>query len=279
MPNRTFTPPFPRRAYVDGPFGQIHYQVQGEGLPLILLHQAPMTSGQFDLVYEPLAQRGIQAIGIDMPGFGFSDPTPDVATVTDYAQVVPPVLNALGLDKAFFLGHHTGALVATEAAILFPEMCEALIINGPLPITEDERAEFMRTLHQWEIKYAAQPEGGHMQELFTIRETFADDTVPAERISDYVVQALMGRGKFWYGHHAAYQYRHDEALKKVTVPSLILTNTGDQIYPLAKKAHEIRPDFEFAELDGGGIDIVDQQPEAWSDAVAAYIQKQAGSAK
>ncbi len=265
----------PRRGYADGPFGQIHYQHLGEGHPLVLLHQAPSTSGQFDNIYALLAARGCQAIGIDMPGFGMSDPTDFVPRVEDYATVVPAVLDALGIAQAAILGHHTGALAATEAAIQFPERITRLIVNGPLPVTEEERAEFLATGHQWELAWKAQPGGAHLAELFAIRERFAAGTVPLDRISDYVIHALIGRGAFWYGHHAAYVYRHDESLAKVTQPGMFLTNTGDMIYPLALKAQAIRPDFAFVELPGGGVDIVDQQPEAWADAVAAFVVEMA----
>ena len=264
----------PRRAYADGPFGQVHFQHQGEGHPLVLLHQAPMTSAQFDWVYAPLAARGIQAIGIDMPGFGQSDPTPFVPGVPDYAAIVPPVLDALGLASASVLGHHTGALVATEVAIQFADRVEALILNGPLPLTEAERAAYLAGGHQWELGFTAQPHAGHMRELFDIRAGFADGSVPLTRISDYVVQALVGRGTFWHGHHAAFQYRQDETLPRITQPTLILTNSGDSIFDHAVRAHAIRPDFAFVALDGGGVDIVDQQPEAWADAVAAFLQAQ-----
>ena len=49
--------PIPRRGYVDGAFGQIHYQSLGHGPAVMLLHQAPMTAAQFDNVYEPLARQ------------------------------------------------------------------------------------------------------------------------------------------------------------------------------------------------------------------------------
>jgi len=261
----------PRRAYADGPFGQIHFQHLGDGHPLVLLHQAPMTSGQFDWVYAPLAAHGLHAIGIDMPGFGLSDATPSVPGVADYAAIVPPVLDALGLATASVLGHHTGALVATEVAIQFPDRVEALILNGPLPLTEQERADYLANGHQWELGFAARPHADHMRELFDIRAGFAVGSVPLDRISDYVVQALIGRGKFWYGHHAAFQYRHDETLPHITQPTLILTNTGDMIFDHARKAHALRPDFAFVALEGGGVDIVDQQPEAWAGAVAAFL--------
>ncbi len=159
----------PRKGYADGPFGQVHYQFLGEGVPLVLLHQAPMTSGQFDAVYEPLARRGIMAIGIDMPGFGLSDPTPDVPSVTDYGRVVPAVLDALNIDRAAILGHHTGALAATEATLLAPDRFSALILNGPLPITEAERADFMAGLHLEEKAFTALPDAAHMVGMFRIR--------------------------------------------------------------------------------------------------------------
>lgn len=269
---------WPRRGYADGPFGQIHYQVQGEGMPLVLLHQAPVTSGQFDNVYGPLSRRGFRAIGIDMPGFGGSDPTDTVPGVGDYAKIVPPVLDALGIATAAILGHHTGALAATEAALQFPDRLTALIVNGPLLVSDEDHAGFMTGLHAWELDYKAQPEAAHMVELFNIRNQLAHGAIPPARLSDYVVHSLVGRGPFWWGHHAAYTYRQQDTLPNVSQPTLILTNTGDMIYPDALRAHKLRPDFAFVALEGSGIDIVDEQPEQWADAVAGFLHDLRGAA-
>lgn len=261
----------PRRGYADGPFGQIHYQTCGEGAPLVLLHQALMTSAQFDHVYAPLAAHGFRVIGIDMPGFGGSDATSFVPTCQDYAKVVPSILEHLGIDRAAILGHHTGALVATEAALQFPDRISALIANGPLLVSGEDYARFMAGIHEWERNYKAQPYAGHMVELFGIREKLAAGTISAERLSDYVVQALSGEGAFWHGHYAAYVYRQQDVLPLIKQPVLILTNTGDSIYSHAVAARELCPHFAYTELAGGGVDIVDQQPEAWADAVAAFL--------
>jgi pimeloyl-ACP methyl ester carboxylesterase len=261
----------PRRGYADGPFGQVHFQSLGDGAPLILLHQAPQTSGQFDRVYALLAARGLRVIGIDMPGFGQSDPTPETPSIADYAEVVPAVLDHLAIDRAALLGHHTGALAATEASLRWPDRVAALVVNGPLPITAQERADYLATGHQWELGFVPRPGGTHFTELFAIREEFAAGSVPAAWISDYVVQAFSGRGAFWYGHHAAFQYDHHAALARVTHRTLILTNSGDMIYDLAQRTRAQRPDFAYAELAGGGVDIVDQQPEAWSRIVADFV--------
>ena len=51
-----------------------------------------------------------------------------------------------------------------------------------------------------------------------------------------------------------------------------MTNTGDDIYYAAGRAREIRPDFAYVELEGGTHDIVDEQPENWTRAVARFLQ-------
>jgi pimeloyl-ACP methyl ester carboxylesterase len=261
-----------RRGYADGPFGQIHFRDHGAGRPLVLLHQAPMTSRQFAAVFGPLAARGYRAIGIDMPGFGSSEGPADVPTIADYGRCVAPVLDALAIDRAALLGHHTGALAATEAVLASPERFDALILNGPLPLIEAERAEYWRVMHPREKALVARVGGGHLTDVFARREALAAGTISPERISDYVVAAFCGASPFWHGHHAAYTYRHEDTLALLPMTALILTNTGDPIYPHALRSHAIRPDFAFAALNGGGIDIVDQQPEAWSDAVSAYLK-------
>ncbi len=63
------------------------------------------------------------------------------------------------------------------------------------------------------------------------------------------------------------------AIENLAIRALILTSTGDQIYEHAKVAKQMRPDFELAVLQGGGIDIIDQQPKAWSDAIVKFLAK------
>jgi pimeloyl-ACP methyl ester carboxylesterase len=198
--------------------------------------------------------------------------------VTDYARVVPAVLDTLGIERASVLGHHTGALVATEAAIHFPERVTALIVNGPLVVEDEDYRTFMSGLYLRERDFAARAEAAHMVELFAIRNRLAHGAISPARLSDYVVQSLSGRGIYWHGHHAAYTYRLGDALPTVRQPVLILANTGDVIYPHVERVRAIRPDVAFAVLEGGGIDIVDEQPEAWADAVAGFLRDISGEA-
>lgn len=262
----------PRRGYASGPHGQVHFRDTSVGMPLVLCHQSPQSSKQFTNVYEPLYRRGVRAIGIDMPGFGESDPTTFVPTVEDWAAVVPSVLDHLGLEKAAVLGHHTGSMVATEVAVQFPERVSKLVLNGPLPMNEASRLRFLEYVDKNEINFVYQSDGSHLQSSFELRSDMYGEGADPRTITRYVVDKFQGYAPFWVGHHAAFIYDHSAALMRIQRPTLILTNTGDEIYKNAKMAREMRPDFAYTELEGGGVDIVDQLPEQWADAVSAYIQ-------
>ena len=60
---------------------------------------------------------------------------------------------------------------------------------------------------------------------------------------------------------------------QIATPTLILSNSGEDLYAASRRAHGLRPDFAFAALDGGTHDIVDEQPEAWAAAVASFLKK------
>jgi pimeloyl-ACP methyl ester carboxylesterase len=63
-------------------------------------------------------------------------------------------------------------------------------------------------------------------------------------------------------------------LNLIRVPSVILTNTGDLTFPVAQRAKERRPDFAYVELAGGTHDIVDEQPDAVSRSIVAFVLSQ-----
>ncbi len=265
----------PHRGYAPGPYGQVHYyDAGGDGRPLVLLHQSPMTLRQYDSVYGLFAERGIRAVGIDTPGYGQSDPPATTPTIGDYAAATPAVLDHLGIDKADVLGHHTGALIATEVALQFPGRVNNLIMHSPLPLDDDQRAFFMKYTEDAEINLNPRADGEHLAELFRSRNGWSNGEIDPELVTRYIAEALIGYGPFWWGHNAAFTYDHNATLPKITHRTLVLVNTGDTIYPNAQWAMEMRPDFAYTELEGGGGDIVDQQPEAWVGAVIAFLNGQ-----
>ena len=260
----------PKKAYTEGQFGQIHYCSLGDGSPLVLMHQSPTSMIQFDKVWSLLADRGFKVIGIDLPGFGGSDGPEDVPNVGDYAHIVPAVLDALDIDKADILGHHTGAIVATEVALTHPDRIDRIILNGPLPLTEEERAFFKQHLAK-EKEWSPREDGSHLTEQWQFRIAAQPGWSDLEAIHRHVVAGAAAWPNAWYPHDAVMAYDHGAAMARLAHPCLVFSNTGDSIHQIAERTRALRPDFDWAEMQGGTFDIIDEQPEAWVGIVATWL--------
>jgi len=257
-----------RKGYLDGPWGQIHYYEQGPGEPLVLLHQSPVCARMFERAMPHLAAAGLRAIAVDTPGYGNSDVPPHPPAIEDYADCLHAVLDGLGLASAHILGHHTGAMIAGSFAARNPGRVRSLILNGTPIFTPKELEVFAGIEHK---PMPLRADGSHLQEAWERRLFYSAGWRDVAAMHRRLVDELWAGDTSWYGHHAAFAYDVTNDLEAITVPTLLLTNTGDDIYHLAKVAHRLRPDFTYAELIGGTHDIVDEQPEEWSAAVANFI--------
>jgi 2-hydroxy-6-oxonona-2,4-dienedioate hydrolase len=109
----------------------IHCNEVGTGHPIVLLHGGgPGATGWSN--YAPNIEalsRHFRVIAPDMPGWGDSDAV-DFATL-DHAQVAIELLDALGIDKAAFVGNSMGGHNAIRLAAERPERVSHLITMGP----------------------------------------------------------------------------------------------------------------------------------------------------
>jgi pimeloyl-ACP methyl ester carboxylesterase len=259
-----------KKGYADGPFGQLHYMTAGEGVPLVMTHQSPDSMVQFEPVMSLLADKGIHAIAVDIPGYGMSDTPDHPPSIAEYATLLPSILDHFGLQTANLLGHHTGALIMTEAALLYPERVDKLVLNGPLPLSDDERTYF-REMMAVEKTWAPRWDGSHLSERWAFRFNAMPEWTDLAAFDTHFVHGLLAGDRVWYAHDAVFDYKHEDAIAKLKCPTLILANTGDAIYAQSRRTAELRPDFAYAELAGGSIDIIDEQPEAWAAEVARFI--------
>lgn len=259
------------RGYFRSPTGQIHYRVAGAGgRPLILLHQSPLSSAQFQVVLPRLAARGFHALALDMPGFGMSDPAPEPPTLESYASCVPAALAHLGWSRCALLGHHTGAVVAAQHAAARPDTVEALILNGFPLLSEAERAHFA-SFHLGPRQ--VEPDGSHLLRAWQNRLRSTPGWTDLDLMHRYTVEALVSGATNWKAFPLILAADLGGLLRSLRVPTLLLTNTGEDLYEATRRAHALQPQFAYTELIGGSHDIADEQPDAWTAAVAAFLSR------
>lgn len=115
---------------------RIHYEVHGEGDPIVLIHGFMQAAEDWvDAGYPELLGDRYRLVIIDTAGFGKSDRPTDVPSHTPEARVadIDAVLDAEGIGAAHIWGYSYGVWVAQTYARLRPERTSSLVLGGSLP--------------------------------------------------------------------------------------------------------------------------------------------------
>ncbi|MGE0845376.1 MAG: alpha/beta fold hydrolase [Flavobacteriaceae bacterium] len=268
-----------RRGFVNVPAGQMHYRMAGEGgeRPFVMLHSNPGSSAMLLPLIERFgAVRRVFAP--DTPGFGDSSrPTQAHPEIPDYARETAAAIDAMGIGEFDLYGTHTGANIALELALMFPERVKHLILDGIAFYTPEEKEEL---LERYAPHVLPDHEGHHLMWTWHFvrdqwiywpwfkrdkdhrRDVGMPDPVFLNAV---VLDVLKNLGAFNLGYEASFRYRKEDRLPLLAVPTLIVSASTDLFFdrleeicrrvPLARKmvvGGESDGDIEkaFAAFDG-----------------------------
>jgi pimeloyl-ACP methyl ester carboxylesterase len=210
------------RGYADTRLGQLHYAEAGAGPTLVMLHQTPRSHDEFAELQGLLAG-DFRTVAMDMPGFGLSAPVAAPQTIEAMAAGVPALLDALGIDTAMVLGHHTGAAVAMEAAVQAPDRVRAIVLSAT-PWVDAERRSSEHELGVDRATRAA--DGSHLLELWRQRQPYYPEDRP-DLLDRFIRDALAPGLDPTEGHRAVNRYEMERRIQEVDVPVLLLAPTDD----------------------------------------------------
>ena len=122
----------------------IGYAVEGEGVPLLLLHGTTMNRTAFDAVRASLpADTGYTHVMVEFPGSGESAMPTQPLTVEGLAAQGHAVMQHLGHHRYHVAGYSLGAVVAAGLAGLYPEsVASATLIAGRMKTDARQRCTF-----------------------------------------------------------------------------------------------------------------------------------------
>ncbi len=110
----------------------LHYEISGDGEPLLLLHG--LGSSGLDWGEQvPAFSEHYQVITPDLAGFGRSDKLIGSYSIADYARDIFRLLDHLQIDHCHLLGYSMGGAVAFQMAADMPRRIYSLIILNSLP--------------------------------------------------------------------------------------------------------------------------------------------------
>ena len=255
------------RSFVSVPAGTIHVAQAGSGRPVLLLHQTPRSWDEFRDVVPLLGER-FHAIAMDTLGFGDSSKPAGPDTIELWAGVAVSLLDALGIGRASIVGHHTGAVIATEIAAGYPERVDKLVLSAPAYVDEEHRRLYGDKPPVDEVERKL--DGSHLVELWTMRAPFYPPDI--DLLERFVTDAVKAGDRAGGGHTTVARYEMEPRLPLVTAPTLIIRPTED---PFAcsevEKLVPHLPNAELVDLPGGMIPAPDQLPEEFTRLVTAFL--------
>jgi pimeloyl-ACP methyl ester carboxylesterase len=108
------------KKYVHFKGKKIFYSDEGNGTPLILVHGYLETAEVWESFAHKLAEK-YRVVSIDLPGHGDSDIYEATHSMELLATAVNALLDAIGIQRFFFIGHSLGGYVSLAYLELFPE--------------------------------------------------------------------------------------------------------------------------------------------------------------
>ncbi len=108
---------------------RLGFRAAGEGPVVLLLHGMAGSSTTWRYVMPALAER-FTVIAPDLLGHGESAKPRGEYSLGAHANVLRDLLNALGHERATFIGQSLGGGVAMQLAYQCPERCERLVLVG-----------------------------------------------------------------------------------------------------------------------------------------------------
>ncbi|MDQ6639532.1 MAG: alpha/beta hydrolase [Pseudomonadota bacterium] len=269
-----------RRAYADVAHGQMHYAEcvaadaalgaragRDDATPFVLLHQTPRSWREYAEVLPLLGARR-RAIAIDTAGFGESDSVPGAAGIETWADAALQLLDAIGIERAHLVGHHTGGVVAVEMTARAPARVASLTLSST-PYTSEA---FRRAREGRPAIDAVVPsdDGSHLAALWQKRQPFYPRGRP-DLLQAFVADALKV-GDVEAGHRAVASFRMEDRIAAARAVPVLIVHASDDPFaaPHLAEWRHLLPAARITTI-AGGVPLPDQCPREFAAALLAFV--------
>ena len=219
---------------------RIHYQVEGEGPPLVLQHGFTSSlQSWYAYGYVAALRQNYQLILIDARGHGQSDKLydPQAYALQHRVEDVLAVLDALRIDNAHYLGYSMGGRIGFGIVKYHPERFLSLIIGGMHPYESPSAAAEARIalLQQGMAAYVADAETQNGPMAPDRKARLLANDPEALIASLRAPRSLAGI---------------EQLLLDMTLPCLLYVGEADSFYPGAQEGVKYMPNARFVSFPG-----------------------------
>jgi pimeloyl-ACP methyl ester carboxylesterase len=227
--------------YVDNSGVKIHYHVEGDGPPLVMQHgltNSLQTWYAYGFVEE--LEKEYRLILVDARGHGRSGKPHDPKDYDLKLRVsdILAVLDALGVDKAHYMGYSMGARIGFGLVLHALDRFHSLILGGmgaDTANTDTPPQDRIALLRQGMVAYVADAEANEGPMEAGRKARLLENDPEA-----LIAATLAPRGTDGVG----------ELLPGLKLPCLLYCGDADGFYPGSKASAQAIPGAEFVSLPG-----------------------------
>jgi pimeloyl-ACP methyl ester carboxylesterase len=217
-----------------GPY-RVHYHEAGHGPAVIMLHGAgPGASAwvNFSGNFGPFAERH-RTLLVDMLGYGGSESVAfdSEPATTVRARAVRDLMDALGIERASFVGNSMGGTIAMAFAVDYPERTERLVLMGAGGMTRTVVAPQPTEGHRRLAEAAADPSMETMQAV--VNAMLFDPSLVSREMLEARVRAARNQAHRDAAARSTAPWRDQTGeFARIRARTLIIWGREDRVNPL-----------------------------------------------
>ena len=259
------------KGFAHTPQGQIFYQTEGLGEPLLLLHASPMDSDEY-LEVMPMWGKHYRVIAIDTPGFGRSDEIPHEYVLKDYALAVIEFLKEMEIEKASIVGHLTGSLIALEVAVRHPRLVDKLVLVSCPYYDQKERETRTKELNNFICaRYEIRPDGSHIMEKWERRRRESPGVSPKNWHKAVIMDLLAGTRANM--PKVLLSYDMERRMPLIKNPTLLIYGTSDRFYRRMETVQSLIPHSQTKVVEGANDFILMENSKKPAEAILEFLKQ------
>ena len=283
---------------------ELHVAEQGDGRPVVLCHGFPEFWYSWRHQLPALADAGWRVLAPDMRGYGDSSRPAEVDAydVLTLCDDMVGLLDALGEERAIFVGHDWGATVVWQLAVARPERVEAVVGMSvpfvprppapPIEILRRRLGEEFYVVWLQEPGVADEALARDVRRTLTAREVWTaewaarDDQAPRPRFMTeedlrVYVEAFertgFGGGLNWYRNlDRNWELTERFAERRVEQPALFITGSRDPVrlfMPPEGMEGWVTDLRDTVVIEGAGHWVQQERPEEVNDALLGFLER------
>ena len=262
----------------------IHHQSKGAGADVILIHGVTASLAMWYTKILPTLAADYRVTAYDLRGHGLSETTPTGYSSLHMVQDLVALMDALGIQKARFIGHSYGGCIALHLALLHPERVEGIVaLDAGLACLRHNRTikewpgwkRFSRQLTKFGISY----------ERFMQLDSNNDVSEIFRKSFDVPIQFGFRRGasrasprfrKLIDETSIGSEFREiagmtEERLPEIVAPVLALYGETSPYIKLASELSRVLPNCRYETLPEDGHFYLLREPGVALDRISGFL--------